>query len=154
MVKNILVKLGVFIIVYVTFFSVSFAQLGRANKYFEQGSYSDAIIYYEKVLKKVAVAFEGYYLLAAVICDSNNPLSQKLVVGKTTSPDDYNASDLETTVYQGDDWIGEFVFGENNSDYINFKYPDYNSSGEFMGYKYIELIPSGQTALGTTLLFG
>ena len=52
MVKNILVKLGVFIIVYVTFFSVSFAQLGRANKYFEQGSYSDAIIYYEKVLKK------------------------------------------------------------------------------------------------------
>lgn len=52
MVKSTLVKLGVFIIGYILFISMSFAQLNRADKYFEQENYSDAITYYEKVLKK------------------------------------------------------------------------------------------------------
>lgn len=59
MVKSKLVKLGVFVVVYLTWFSISFAQLSRANKYFEQGSYSDAIVYYEKVLKKDANHIEA-----------------------------------------------------------------------------------------------
>lgn len=52
MVKSIIIKIGVFVTIYVACIGVSFAQLNKANKYFEQENYSDAIVYYQKVLKK------------------------------------------------------------------------------------------------------
>ncbi|MDF1672516.1 MAG: OmpA family protein [Vicingaceae bacterium] len=52
MVKSTIIKIGVFLTIYVACIGVSFAQLNKANKYFEQENYSDAIVYYQKVLKK------------------------------------------------------------------------------------------------------
>lgn len=52
MVKNTIVKIGCLVIMLALFSGVSVAQLSKANKYFEQENYSDAIAYYQKVLKK------------------------------------------------------------------------------------------------------
>lgn len=54
MIKRLIIKIGIVVVVLVGLSNIALAQLGKADKYFEQGKYSDAITYYEKVLKKDA----------------------------------------------------------------------------------------------------
>ncbi len=52
MTKYIIKKIGLTFAIIVGVVQISFAQLNKANKYFEEGKYIDAITYYQKVLKK------------------------------------------------------------------------------------------------------
>ena len=56
MTQRVFIKIGLVLTIIVSLSSVSFAQLKKANSYFKQEQFNDAIKYYEKVLKKDASA--------------------------------------------------------------------------------------------------
>jgi outer membrane protein OmpA-like peptidoglycan-associated protein/tetratricopeptide (TPR) repeat protein len=54
MTQGRIIRIGLLIAIIFGLNSISFAQITKANKYFEQDQFSDAIVYYNKVLKKDA----------------------------------------------------------------------------------------------------
>jgi outer membrane protein OmpA-like peptidoglycan-associated protein/tetratricopeptide (TPR) repeat protein len=52
MTQRVYIRIGLILSLFVGISSVSFAQLNKANNYFKQEQFNDAIKYYEKVLKK------------------------------------------------------------------------------------------------------
>ena len=59
MIQKRIVRISLVLLILLGFGNVSFGQLKKANSYFNEGLYSDAISYYEKVLKKDSLSKEA-----------------------------------------------------------------------------------------------